>query len=82
MRRLPRLPRLQVALNRLLDIAPADIRGRAHMYMGILQCLRPASLGGEPEAGMRNFDEALRLTERKDLSVLVEYARNCAPLAL
>ena len=77
---LARLPRLQVALNRLLDVAPADIRGRAHMYMGILQCLRPPSLGGEPEAGMRNFDEALRLTGRRDLSVLVEYARNCARL--
>ena len=77
---LARLPRLQVALNRLLDVAPADIRGRAHMYMGVLQCLRPASLGGEPEEGMRNFDEALRLTERRDLSVLVEYARNCARL--
>ena len=75
-----RLPRLQVSLNRLLDVAPPDIRGRAHMYMGVLQCLRPASLGGEPEEGIRNFDEALRLTERKDLSVLVEYARNCARL--
>ena len=77
---LARLPRLQVALNRLLDVAPPGIRGRAHMYMGVLQCLRPASLGGEPEKGMRNFDEALRLTERKDLGVLVEYARNCARL--
>ena len=77
---LARLPRLQVALERLLDVAPPDIRGRAHMYMGVLQCLRPASLGGAPEEGMRNFDEALRLTRRQDLSVLVEYARNCARL--
>lgn len=77
---LARLPQLQVALNRLLDVAPAEIRGRAHMYMGILQCLRPASLGGQPEAGMRNFDQALLLTGRKDLSVMVEYARNCARL--
>ena len=77
---LAQLPRLQVALERLLAVAPADIRGRAHMYMGTLQCLRPASLGGDPEAGIRNFEQALRLTGRRDLSVQVEYARNCARL--
>jgi len=77
---LAQLPRLQVALERLLAVAPAPIRGRAHMYMGTLQCLRPASLGGAPEEGMRNFEQALRLTGRKDLSVQVEYARNCARL--
>ena len=77
---LARLPRLQVALERLLDVAPKSLRGSAHMYMGALQCLRPASLGGDPEAGVQNFEEALRLTGRKDLSVHVEYARNCARL--
>ena len=77
---LAQLPRLQVALGRLLAVAPAPIRGRAHMYMGTLQCLRPASLGGAPEEGVRNFEEALRITGRKDLSVQVEYARNCARL--
>ncbi len=77
---LVQLPRLQAALERLLAMAPMPIRGRAHMYMGILQCLRPASLGGAPEAGMRHFEQALRITGRKDLSVQVEYARNCARL--
>lgn len=77
---LAQLPRLQVALERLLAVAPAPTRGRAHMYMGTLQCLRPESLGGAPEEGMRNFEEALRITGRKDLSVQVEYARNCARL--
>ena len=77
---LAQLPRIQVALQRLLEVAPADIRGSAHMYMGTLQCLRPASLGGDPEAGMENFEQALRLTDRRDLSVQVEYARSCARL--
>ena len=77
---LARLPRLQAALERLLEVAPPAIRGRAHMYMGTLQCLRPASLGGAPEQGIRNFEQALRLTGRTDLSVHVEYARNCARL--
>ena len=77
---LAQLPRLQVALERLLAIAPPPIRGRAHMYMGTLQCLRPAALGGAPQAGIRNFEAALLLTERKDLSIQVEYARNCARL--
>lgn len=77
---LAQLPRIQVALQRLLEVAPADIRGSAHMYMGTLQCLRPASLGGDPEAGMENFEQALRLTGRRDLSVQVEYARSCARL--
>ena len=77
---LAQLPRIQVALQRLLEVAPADIRGSAHMYMGTLQCLRPASLGGDPESGVENFEQALRLTGRRDLSVQVEYARSCARL--
>ncbi len=77
---LAQLPRLQVALQRLLAVAPAEIRGRAHMYMGTLNCLRPASLGGDPEGGIEHFEQALRMTGRKDLSVHVEYARNCARL--
>ncbi len=77
---LAQLPRLQLALQRLLAAASADLRGRAHMYIGNLQCLRPAALGGDPEAGTRNFEEALRLTGRRDLSVQVEYARSCARL--
>ncbi len=77
---LAQLPRLQAALERLLAVAPAAIRGRAHMYMGTLQCLRPASLGGAPQEGIRHFEEALRITGRRDLGVQVEYARNCARL--
>ena len=77
---LAQLPRLQRALQRLLSIAPAKLRGRAHMYLGTLQCLRPSSLGGDPKGGMRNFEQALRLTGRRDLSVQLEYARNCARL--
>ena len=77
---LARLPRLDVALARLLEVAPVDIRARAHMYAGTLKCLRPQALGGDPEGGARHFEQALRMSERKDLSVHVEYARQCARL--
>ena len=50
------------------------------MYLGILNTLRPAALGGNPEAGREWFEKGIELSEGKDLSIKVEYARGYARL--
>ena len=77
------LPKAEVALNHLLSFSndgnPVP-RGDVYKYLGILNTLRPPALGGKPEQGREYFERALDLSEGRDLSVKVEYARGYARL--
>jgi len=74
------LPKIEVALNHLLDLGAGDKAGSVNMYLGILNSLRPPALGGQPERGQQYFEKAIELTDGKDLSIKVEYARGYARL--
>ncbi len=74
------LPKIELALNHLLEIGAGDDAGAVNMYLGILNTLRPPALGGEPELGRQYFEAALVLTGGRDLSVKVEFARGYARL--
>jgi hypothetical protein len=77
---LAELPQMEALLNRYLDIAGSEMRGNVYTYLGILATLRPPALGGEPEKGKGYFERAIELTQGRDLSVKVEYARGYARL--
>jgi len=74
------LPKIEVALERLLELDPGDKAGSVNMYLGVLNSLRPPALGGKPELGQKYFERAIELTDGKDLSVKVEYAQGYARL--
>lgn len=74
------LPKVELALNRLLVIGPGDEAGSVNNFLGILNSLRPPALGGKPEVGRKYFETALALTGGRDLSVKVDYARSYARL--
>jgi hypothetical protein len=44
-------------------------------YLGVLNTIRPPALGGDFEAGKRHFEKAISLSEGRDLSIKVDYAR-------
>jgi hypothetical protein len=69
------LPKLEAALQRLVELDEGYEHGSAHLYLGILNTVRPAALGGKPEVGRRHFERALELSAGQDLSFKVEYAR-------
>ena len=48
--------------------------------MGVLLTLRPPALGGEPERAREFFERAIAVTDGKDLSAKVEYAKGYAKL--
>jgi TRAP transporter T-component len=77
---LAQLPQMDALLSRYLDIGGGEMRGSVYTYLGILATLRPPSLGGEPEKGREYFERAIELTDGRDLSVKVEYARGYARL--
>ncbi len=74
------LPKVELALDRLLAVGAGDNAGAVNMYLGVLNSLRPPALGGKPEVARAYFETALALTDGRDLSVKVEYARGYARL--
>ncbi len=56
------LPKLQALLLRIAAIDPRYDHGGAYLYLGVINSIRPASLGGKPEEGRAYFDKALELS--------------------
>ena len=77
---LAELPRVEIVLNRLLVISPDRDAAQVNTFLGVLNTLRPAALGGHPERGQMYFERAMELTDRRNLSVLVDYAQGYARL--
>ena len=77
---LAELPQIEALFNRYLDISGDTVNSAVYTYMGTLLTLRPPALGGEPEKAREYFEKAIELTDGKDLSAKVEYARGYAKL--
>jgi len=69
------LPKLEAALERLVELDEGYERGGAHLFLGILNTVRPEALGGYPEIGRQHFERAIELSAGQNLSYKVEYAR-------
>lgn len=74
------VPKLELALQRIINLDESYDNGRAWLYLGMLYSLRPPSLGGKPDQARQCFERALLLTHGQDLGVKVAYARYYARL--
>lgn len=74
------LPKLQALLARCYAIDPRYDDGGAALYLGVVNSIRPASLGGKPDEGKAWFDKALELSGGKNQMVRVLYAQFYARL--
>jgi hypothetical protein len=72
------LPKPQALLARALALDPD--RAQAHLYLGILETVRPPAYGGRPDEGRRHFERAIELTGGHDLSAKVQFAESYARL--
>ncbi len=77
---LAELPQVEALFDRYLDVAGDNVDGAVHTYMGILLTLRPPSLGGRPEEARAHFEKAIALSDGRDLSAKVEFAKGYARL--
>ncbi len=77
---LAELPKVELALLRAGELTGPERQGDIYKYLGVLNSLRPPALGGDPGKGKAYFERAIELTEGRDLSVKVEYARGYARL--
>ena len=74
------LPKAETLLRRVIELDDTYDDGRPHIYMGILNTLRPPALGGKPEEGKAHFERAIELCEGKNLAAKVQYAESYARL--
>lgn len=74
------LPKLQALLEYLVGIDPHYDNGGAYLYLGVVNSIRPASLGGKPEDGKKYFEKALEFSGGKNQMVRVLYAQFYARL--
>jgi hypothetical protein len=78
--RIADLPKVEALLLRSRELAPTWDGASASMYLGVLNCLRPESLGGKPQDGMRFFEEALQRSGGRNQMARVLDAEYCARL--
>jgi hypothetical protein len=78
--RIADLPRVELLLLRTRELAPRHDGGSASMYLGVLNCLRPESIGGKPREGIRYFEEALAISGGRNQMARVLDAEYCARL--
>lgn len=74
------LPKVQLLVERVLALDPAHADGEAHMVLGVLHSLRPASLGGKPELGKAAFEAAIAASQGRNLMAKTLYAQYYARL--
>lgn len=74
------LPKIQYAMEHLLRIGAGANEADAYLYLGVLNTLLPAALGGKPEEGRAYFEKAIALSDAENLPAKVEYARSYARL--
>lgn len=77
---LAQLPKLEAALEHVIRLTPAIDHGNAHVYLGVLQAQRPASLGGKPDSAREHFEQAIEISEGRNLMARTLYAEHYARL--
>jgi hypothetical protein len=74
------IPKVEALLLRVVALDPAHDRGMPWVYLGVLNSLRPAAVGGKPEAGRAAFERAIDLSKGRNLMARALYARHYARL--
>ena len=74
------LPKVQALMERVVALDDRYEQGGAHLYLGVLYTLRPASLGGQPDLGREEFEKAVLMSDGRNLMAKVLYARQYARL--
>ncbi len=70
-----KLPRVESALKRVQVLDGNYNAVQVEHFLAVLNTIRPPALGGNFEAGKAHYERALALSEGKDLSINVDFAR-------
>lgn len=74
------IPKVDSLLQRVAGRRPDIDHGMAWVYLGVLNSLRPAAVGGEPEKGRAAFERAVDLSDGRNLMAKTLFAEFYARL--
>ncbi len=74
------LGKVKYLMERVIALNESYDSGGPHLYMGGLETVLPASMGGNPDKGKMHFERAIELSEGRFLMAKVVYAENYARL--
>lgn len=74
------IPRVSLLLERAVALQPSLDQGMPFVYLGVLNSLRPAAVGGQPEQGRAAFERAIELSDGRNLMARTLLARHYARL--
>jgi hypothetical protein len=74
------IPRVTLLLERAVALEPELDAGMPHVFLGVLNSLRPAAVGGQPEQGRAAFERAIELSDGRNLMARTLLARHYARL--
>lgn len=61
-------------MEKIVEYDETIDNGNAHVYLGVLNSIIPATLGGKPEIGQQHFKSAIRISKNKNLMAKALYA--------
>lgn len=78
LRAIAQLSKVQLLVERMLELDETYEYGTPHMYMGVFKSLVPPALGGDSEKARYHFERAISLSEGKNLYAKVLFAERFA----
>lgn len=72
------LQQCRLLLERVIELDAQIENGSAYVYLGAIDASIPAALGGNPEQARAHFEQAISISEGKNLVAKVELARRYA----
>ena len=72
---LAKLPQAQAVLQRVQQLDLTYQQANVEHYLAVLNTIRPPALGGDFEQGLAHYERALRVSQGKDLSIKIDYAK-------
>lgn len=74
------VPKVRAIFERLAAIDPTHDGGNVQLYLGVLNTLLPEAYGGKPEQGRAHFEQAIAISDGRNLMAKTLYARHYARL--
>ncbi len=74
------LPKVNLIMERIIELDENWKNGSAHLYLGVLKTLIPPAFGGKPEQARQHFERAIELSNGHNLMVKVLFAETYARL--
>ncbi len=69
-----KIPHIKMILKTVVKLDNNWQQGSAYMYLGVLNSLIPAALGGKPEIGKSYFETAIEVSNQNNMMAKVLYA--------